>query len=279
MRIKLNVFFILFLFVSCIIGWLQQSLIMFASVLLHEFGHVLTAKKSGIKVYEVELMPFGGISRMGELSKLGGAAEAVVSAAGPVTSFVLSLTFSFFREYSGVLESACRYNLIICLFNLLPVIPLDGGRIARNLLCFLMGYRQATKILSSAGKIAAFLLLGFNIHMLAAGSKSGALIIAAVFIYIGALKEEKNSSYYYLFTGNNTKNAMIARGRIRKRFIKVQEDNLIRQIVNKFSPVTQCCVEVADAKGRHKRILSEEEIIKGLLQYGYDGKIAQIING
>lgn len=278
MRIKLNIFFILFLFVSCIIGWLQQSLIMFAGVIIHEFGHVLIAKKLRIKVYEVELMPYGGVSRMEELSKLGGIAEAVVSAAGPASSLILALTFGFFREYSEVLESVYRYNLIICLFNLLPVIPLDGGKIARNLLCFFIGYRQATKILASAGKITAFLLLVSNICMLAAGSRSGALIIAAVFLYLGALKEEKNSSYYYLFTGNNTKKTMIALGRIKKRFIKAQEDTPIRLVVNKFSPVTLCCVEVSDEVGRMNRMLSEDEIIEGFLKYGYDGRIGQITN-
>ena len=278
-RIKLNVFFILFLFASCLVGWGKQSLIMFASVMLHELGHVLAAKKLKIKVHEVELMPYGGVSRMEELSRLGGTAEAVVSAAGPATSLVLCLVFRIFSAYSWVFESAYRYNLIICLFNLLPVIPLDGGKITRNLLCFFIGYRQATKILSSAGKIAAFFLLGYNICMLAAGSRSVALIIAAVFIYIGALREEKNSSYYYLFTGNNTKNTMIAKERIRKRVIRVQEDTLIRLIVNKFSPAVLCCVEVTDGEGRAKRVLSEEEIMEGLLKYGYDGRIAQIING
>jgi len=278
-RIKLNVFFILFLFVSCIIGWLQQSLIMFASVILHEFGHVLTAKKLNIKVYEVELMPYGGVARMEELSKLGGAAEAVVSAAGPATSLALVLVSGFFRDYWGVFDIVFRYNLIICVFNLLPVIPLDGGKIARNLLCFFIGYRQATKILSSAGKLAAFLLAGYNVYMLAAGGRSGALIIAAVFIYIGALKEEKNSSYYYLFTGNSTKSIMTAQGMIRKRYIKVREDTPIKLAVNSFSPVTLCYVKVLDEKGAVKSIMSEDEIMKGFIKYGYDGKIGQILNG
>jgi stage IV sporulation protein FB len=58
-RIKLNVFFILFLFASYFVGWLQQSLILFMSVLIHELGHVLAAKKLKINVYEVELLPYG----------------------------------------------------------------------------------------------------------------------------------------------------------------------------------------------------------------------------
>ncbi|MDD4504366.1 MAG: site-2 protease family protein [Clostridiaceae bacterium] len=251
---------------------------MFASIILHELGHVLAAKKLKIKVYEVELMPYGGIARMEELSKFGGAAEAVVSAAGPAVSLVLALACSLFRDISEAFDSVFRYNLIICGFNLLPIIPLDGGKIARNLLVFFMGYRQATRILVLAGRAAAFLLLGYNIYLLTRGGKSAALIIAAIFIYIGTLKEEKFSSYYYLFTGNNAKSMLIEQGRIRKRFIKAQEDTRIRQVVNRFSPVTFCYVQVMDDSGKIKGVLSEDEIMRGFLKYGYDGKVGQIIN-
>lgn len=278
MRIKLNVFFILFLFASYVTGWLQQSLVLFASVLLHELGHVYAAKKLKIKVYEVELLPYGGVARMEELSKFGGVAEAVVSAAGPVTSFAIAGACYMLRDVSGWMELSGRYNLVICLFNLLPVIPLDGGKLARNLLVFFMGYRQATRLLVLAGRAAAFMLLGYNIYDIALGSRSASLIIAAVFLYIGTFREEKFSSYYYLFTGNNTKNMLIAQGRIRKRFIKVREDTRIRTVVNRFSPVTLCYVEVVGAEGETKRILSEDEIMKGFLVYGYDGRIRQISN-
>ncbi len=278
MRIKLNVFFILFLFASYFAGWLQQSLILFASVLLHELGHVFAAKKMGIQVYEVELLPYGGVARMEELSKFGGFAEALVSAAGPAISLVISGVFYLFRDFSELMVVGYSYNLIICVFNLLPIIPLDGGKLARNFMIFFMGYRQATRLLVLAGRAAAFILLGCNIYMLAEGSRSAALIIAAVFIYIGTVKEEKFSSYYYLFTGNSTKSKLIAQDRIRKRFIKTREDTRIRSVVNRFSPATLCYVQVVDGKGEIKRILSEDEIMKGFLHYGFDGRIRQIIN-
>lgn len=278
MRIKLNVFFILFLFASYFIGWLQQSLILFASVILHEFGHVLAAKKLKIEVYEVELLPYGGVARMEELSKFGGVAEAAVSAAGPAISFALALICNFLKVNSELFEAAFRYNLIICIFNLLPIIPLDGGKIARNIMVFFMGYRQATRVLALAGKAAAFILLGCNIYMIASGGRSAVLIIAAIFIYIGTVKEEKFSSYYYLFTGNSTKRMLIAKGRIRKRFIRVREDIPIRWVVNRLSPVTLCYVQVMDSTGEIKRILDEEEIMEGFLKFGYDGRIEQIVN-
>ena len=278
MRIKLNVFFILFLFASYFIGWLQQSLILFASVVLHEAGHVMTAKKLKIKVYEVELLPYGGVARMEELSKFGGSAEAVVSAAGPAVSLALALLCYFFSGFSELFEFAFGVNLVICAFNLLPVLPLDGGKIARNLMVFFIGFRQATRLLALLGKAAAFILLGINIQMLLSGGRSVALILAATFIYIGAAKEEKYSSYYYLFTGNSIKQTLTERDKIRKRFIKANEDTPISWVMNRLSPVTFCYVQIVDGSGGIKRILSEKEIMDGFLQYGYYGRIGQIIN-
>lgn len=278
MRIKLNLFFILFLFSSYFAGWLQQSLLLFASVLLHEAGHVVAARKLGIRVYEVELLPYGGVARMEELSKLGGAAEAVVAAAGPATSFLLAVVFKSFSGYSDIFDMAYRYNLIISAFNLIPVIPLDGGKIARNIMVYFIGYRQATRILSSAGKITALFIAGINLCRFASGNKSAALVITAVFIYLGTVREEKNSAFFYLFKGNSAKSQATAEGRIRKRFIKVSTDTPLKNAVNRFSPATLCCFEVLDDEGGISRILGEDEIMDGLLKYGYDGRIEQIIN-
>lgn len=276
MRIKLNLFFILFLFSSYFVGWLQQSLVLFGSVLLHELGHVWAARRLRLSVYEIELLPYGGVARMEELSKLGGTAEAAVAIAGPITSLAAAGMLYFFRDASQLIMLGCRFNLTLCLFNLLPVIPLDGGRLVRNIMIFFMGYRQATRLLILAGRAAAFFLVGYNIRMLVLGSRSVAFVIAAVFLYIGTLKEQKFSSYYYLLTGNNTKNLLTARGRIRKRMVKATEDTRITAVVNRFSPVTLCYVQVVDSKGAVKRVLSEEEVMKGLLRYGYDGRIRQI---
>lgn len=278
MRIKLNVFFILFLFASYFIGWLQQSLILFASVMLHEIGHVAAARSMGIKVYEVELLPYGGVARMEELSKYGGFAEASVAAAGPAVSLILSIAFYLLKGYSEIFVSLYSFNLVICLFNLTPVIPLDGGRIARNAMVYFMGYRQATRILSLAGKASAFVLASLNIRMFLGGSRSAALLLAAVFIYIGTIEEEKFSSYYYLFTGNSKKTMLTKKGKIRRRLIRLREDSSIKQAIDRLSPVTLCNAEVVDAEGHIKRILDEEEIMDGFLKYGYYGRIGQIIN-
>lgn len=276
MRIKLNLFFILFLFSSFFAGWLEQALILFSSVLLHELGHVYTAKRMKIQVYEVELLPYGGVARMEDLSKFGGFAEALVAAAGPITSGIIALSGFFLSGYSDFFSFCASYNLMICVYNLIPVHPLDGGRIARNMLIFFMGYRQATRILVIGGRLVSITLLACNIYFLKNGSKSVALLIAAVFIYIGTMKEERFASYYYLLVNNSRKSRMIREGKIRKRFIKARENVKIKQVVNQFSPVTLCFVHVLDSKGRIIRVLDEDEVVKGFMQYGYDGIIGQI---
>ena len=279
MRIKLNLFFILFLFISFISGWLEQSLILFVSVLLHEMGHVFAAKKMKIQVYDVELLPYGGVARMEDISKYGGYTEAIVAAAGPVTSGIIGLCCFFLSDYSYFFDLCASYNFILFAFNLLPVHPLDGGRIARNAMIFFMGYRQATRILATVGRIMAIVLLAYNTYLLARGSRSVALIITAVFIYIGTIKEERFTSYYYLLMRNNRKTMQIQKGDIKKRFIKAHEDVKIRLIINQLSPVTFCYVSVLDCNGRMIKVLNEDEVIEGFMEYGYEGTIGQIIRG
>jgi len=275
-RIKLNLFFILFLFFSFLSGWLEQSAVLFASVLIHELGHVYIARKLRIKVYEVELLPYGGVARMEDIAKFGGFAEAVVAAAGPAVSGLIALTCSFLSGYSEFFSFCSRCNFVIFIFNLMPVHPLDGGRIARNLLAFFMGYRQATRLLATGGRLMAIMLLCFNIYLIAKGGKSAAILIAAVFIYIGTMREERFASYFFLLMSNNKKSKLIQEGKIKKRFITVNENAKIRAVVNKFSPVTQCFINVIDKNGRLIRVLDEETVVKGFIKLGYDGIIGQI---
>ncbi|MGE5629553.1 MAG: M50 family metallopeptidase [Caulobacteraceae bacterium] len=276
MRIKLNPFFILFLFTSFMAGWLVQSLALFASVLLHELGHVYIARIMKIEVYEVELLPYGGVARMEEIAKFGGFAEAAVAVAGPVTSGLIALVCYFFSDISALIAFCARCNLIIGIFNLVPVLPLDGGKIARNLLFFFMGYKQATSMLVLAGRFASIALLAYNIYALKSGGKSAALMITAVFIYIGTIKEERFASYYYLLMNNSRKTRMVTRGKIRKRVVKAYEHTKIREVINYFSPVTICTVYVIDLEGNTLRALDETAVINGFLECGYEGIMGQV---
>lgn len=271
-RIKWNMFFILFLFVSVYTGLVVQSVTIFFSVILHELGHAIVAKRLGVKVEEIELFPFGGVARMEDITKYGGYLEAYIGAAGPAVSGFIALVGAALAGRIPFFESVYQYNFILFTFNLLPALPLDGGRIIRNLLMRHMSYKQSTKAMVLSGRLAAIALVCYNIILIYQGSFSVAYIGTAIFIYLGCHKEMKYCSYFYLLHKNNYK---IGKN-IKSRNIYVYEDTEVRFAVNQLSPGANCVICVVDHTDRILYKLLETDVMDALLKYGYDSKIGDI---
>ena len=276
MRIKINLSFILFLFLSFYLGYYQYILIIFISVLLHELGHSYTAKLLGIDVYEVQLFPFGGIAIMENITKYGGYKEIIISIAGPIVSLVIGMFFFYCNSFFIYSSLVYKYNFALFLFNLLPALPLDGGRIVRNLLLYKTSYKKATKIMTINGKILANILVLLNIRYLLIGSRSISLIISGIFIFFGAIKEERNSSYVSLLNRNNKKLRMINKKGFSYRIIKVSGETYIKSIVDQFSPINACRIQVYDERGSFLAELCEADIMNAFLKNGYYSKVKDI---
>jgi stage IV sporulation protein FB len=278
-RIKLNLFFILFLFASFYTGYINQSIIIFISVLLHEIGHGIIAKLLGIKVEEIELFPYGGVAKMEDITKYGGYTEALIAVAGPAVSGIIAAIGAILSKQNEVFNTISQFNFILMSFNILPALPLDGGRILRNIMLHYMSYKQATKMMVISGRIIAIALVLYNIVIIYRGNTSAAYIIIGVFIYMGCHKEMKYCSYYYLLHKNNYKKAHSGKRRLRTRIINVHPDTMIRFAANQFSPSTVCKVHLLDASGQVIKVLSEADIMDAFLKYGYDSKVEQIKDG
>jgi Zn-dependent protease len=136
-------------------------LLVFASVLLHELGHAVVARKLGVHVAGIELSFFGGAAKMVQLPRTA-THEALIAAAGPAVSVVLgvvglglgTLTHSTLLSWLGYT------NFIIAAFNLIPALPMDGGRILRALLTRRMDFVRAT---DAAVTVARVVAIGFAI--------------------------------------------------------------------------------------------------------------------
>ena len=140
-------------------------LLVFGSVLLHELGHAVVARRLGVHVAGIELSFFGGAAKMVQLPRTA-THELLIAAAGPVVSLVLgglglglgALTHSTFFAWLG------WTNLIIAGFNLIPALPMDGGRILRALLTRRMDFVSATDASVTVARVVAiaFAIIGLT---------------------------------------------------------------------------------------------------------------------
>ncbi|MCA9836427.1 MAG: site-2 protease family protein [Trueperaceae bacterium] len=137
---------------------------LFTSVLIHELGHAVIARIYGVETKEITLWFLGGLARFDDMPKQKGA-EAITAIAGPITSILLAGVFwLLFRtpHNSAALAFVLGYlmttNAALAIFNLLPALPLDGGRVLRSLLALRMPYIRATNVAGIVSRIIAILL-------------------------------------------------------------------------------------------------------------------------
>ncbi|WP_254545471.1 site-2 protease family protein [Halomarina pelagica] len=193
---------------------------LFASVLLHELGHSLVARRFGFPIASITLWLFGGIAQLSEMPE-DWKQELYIAVAGPIVSIALGvglyLLFAVIPP-GGAVVSALLFvvgylaitNLALAAFNLLPGFPMDGGRVLRALLARTRSYARATQIAAEVGKTFAILLglfglfAGFNIF----------LVGVAFFIYIGASSEAQQTLMKAAFEGVRVRDIMTPRERL-----------------------------------------------------------------
>jgi len=155
---------------------------LFASVVLHELGHALVARKYDLSIRGITLFIFGGVAEMTEEAK-SAKAEFFVAIGGPVVSLVLALLFRGANAFlplptavAGVVSYLGLINTVVLVFNLIPAFPLDGGRVLRAALWhFGKSMRRATRIASTIGSGFGWVLIGMGALQLLAGSLIGAI--------------------------------------------------------------------------------------------------------
>jgi Zn-dependent protease len=146
----------------------------FCSLLLHELGHALRARREGIEIEGITLWLFGGVARFKGAFRSAGA-EFRVAIAGPLVSLALGVLFVLLtlthppQAVGGVLAWLGYINLTLLVFNLLPALPLDGGRVLRAVLWHIKGdLARATRTAADVGRGFGYLFIAagvFSVHL------------------------------------------------------------------------------------------------------------------
>ncbi|MCF7889712.1 site-2 protease family protein [Candidatus Bipolaricaulota bacterium] len=170
---------------------LFAALTLFVGVTIHELGHSIFAMRYGVKIESITLYVLGGVAQLEEIPTRPGE-EAKMALAGPVTSFILGGIFWLLLTVLDPGQAVPRFmlgflfyvNVAVGIFNLIPALPLDGGRILRSLLSLKTSHYKATEISTRVSKFLAvamgiYGLLVFNLF----------LIVIAFFIYLGVTSE------------------------------------------------------------------------------------------
>ena len=201
---------------------LQFILAVMICVLLHELGHLLAAKKFGIKTNKIVLLPVGGISTV-EKTSSSPKEEFLITIAGPLVNVIIAMILFFVipvRDYisydlgqyfMALSDFSVRtflfflfiVNVALAVFNMIPAFPLDGGRIMRAVLDIKLTHARATRVAASIsnGIAIILLLLGLLVNPL--------LVFLSLFLLIGSFSENKTVHQIGLLKGYKVRDAML----------------------------------------------------------------------
>jgi Zn-dependent protease/CBS domain-containing protein len=196
------------------------ALMLFVSVLLHEFGHSLVALAYHIPVRRIRLMFFGGVAEIGD-EPTSATAEFRIAIAGPLVSFALAGLFYLayaalsvtgaLVPVTALLGYLALINLTLAVFNLIPGFPLDGGRVLRAAIWGITGdMRRSTRIAVGVGRVIAFAMVGAGLFQILVGSIANGLwtMFIGFFLQQAGAAEWRSQSIRDLLAGRTVGQVM-----------------------------------------------------------------------
>lgn len=190
------------------------AILLFVFVLIHEIAHSYVAKLNNIKISDITLYLFGGVSAMEEIPR-NPRIELAVAVVGPLSSILIGIVCAAAfvalpavradPVWGSMLFLMAYLNILLGLFNIIPAFPMDGGRVFRAVLAMAMPYVAATKWAVFVGKLFAYFLGILGLFM---GLSGIWFIIIAFFIYIAAGEEERSTVTSVLLEGVKVRDIM-----------------------------------------------------------------------
>ena len=271
LRLRVHPAFPMMLMMSIAGGGGAHALSLMLALLFHEGCHALAAHALGIRVLEIELLPFGGAARLEDLWGLRPGQLIAVALAGPFGSMlllfaalllpsVLWLSDEFVRAFASA-------NLTILLLNLLPALPLDGGRVLCGLLSRKLGGARAAKIGIVMGRLLAVGLAGYTIWcFFSVGHFEPAPLLCAVFLIASARRERMAAGSAALLSMMDRQGEMASEEALPLRWLAASEGTKLRALLLKLQPRALYRVAVYDQNMRLRGVLDEAAIVDAALR-------------
>lgn len=279
-RVSINLFFVLILLSAIVAGFQGDMLASISALAIHESAHIFLAKVMGIKIEELEFLPFGGRMKL-LFDEETIEAEMITVLAGPMANFaVAGLLLIFIGENvisRQIAEKLIKYQLTLGFFNILPALPLDGGRIFVLWLSQHVNYIEAVRIASTMGKVLALVLLSVAIGGLFFGKSFINFLLIGVFLFIQGTKESKDAPLIFMRQLTKKKENLFKRGYMQTETLVVMEWMKLKSILYLFIPQKYFLVYILDKDMHIKKYFTETEIFDIIVEKGLDIRIRELL--
>lgn len=267
-----NLLFFLLIIIYCIYGDVLKTIYFFSFIVIHECAHYLILRYYKIDIKKIELYPFGGKLTY-NYKYVDRASEICIYAAGPAANILLGFVLYVMNVDTFYINA----NFFLALLNLIPVLPLDGGRILRSFLINHIPYEKATNILCKAAYLLSFVMVVCSINKSVLFKGNISLCIFAVFISIAAYKENKTSIYMFMRDIAYKKEILLKKRTMNLRIITALKNNSIKETYKKFLYGQYHIVYVMNEDLTKYTPITETQIFNAALKYGLNCTLDDVV--
>lgn len=283
MRVEVHWLFLLILVGASLVGYHVEALIMVGSLLAHELAHLMVAWVLGLEVEELIFTPFGGMARLDTTLETDPQAETSVALAGPFQSFFLAGLAGFLMGGELFDQAYVRFffevNANLAFFNLIPALPLDGGRALRGLLAQRYGYRRATGWMFGLGRLCGAAMVGAALVVLV---RSGSLFVTplagGLFLVLGAGREVDEAMYRSYRQFLLKRERLASRRVMQAEQLVVVEGTRIGEVLEHLAARRYHLVLVVDPALRPVGTLHEAELMDAFQEIGPHATVEQVLD-
>jgi stage IV sporulation protein FB len=278
-RLKINIILIFAVAAMAVLGMWDTLLYFVPALLLHEGTHILAAGACGIIIEDMELLPFGCSAKVKSFTGLPPVKEIFVAAAGPAANMVAAAGVYFFDKYCVPISWAkplIAANLMLAAINLLPALPLDGGRILRAVLSKYVGNKRATKASAWMGVVFSVIIAALCVYFAVGGYFNYSMLLMAAFLLYAAIKEIKSAPYTLIRDITGKKELIETRHAVHVRAFASMGSERLRDVLRELDAGRYNLIYVLDRDMKVEYELSEADILDGILKHGMDVSLRSI---
>ncbi len=274
----MDLFVIFVIPATLILGFAGEYLIVFISIVLHELGHILAAVIMNFKVYSLNILPIGLCAQIdfvpGSFLK-----RIFVYTAGPLTNLIIvillmsSLQINT-QSYSGFLISI---NVYLAFFNLLPTLPLDGGRIVNEIIAGKVGFFKAGRYMRKLSLVLSISLVIAGIVQITGSKHNYSLLSIGIYIMFLLRSGEGSEAIMNLKHIFYRRARLLKKGLYPARVIVAMEKTCLGEVIKNMDFDRFHLVHILDADLKLIKVLTEQDVIEAMLSYGTEFTLKDLL--
>jgi len=278
--IKINMTLIPITLLMYLNEYIIEFSMLFLILTVHEIAHLIFSLINKVKVKELNIFPLGAIIKFEYPLGIDPIKEIIISLAGPIVNMILFIvSYILFINFTHInlLDLFVEINFMLFIVNILPILPLDGGRVLRALLYMHGGFKFAHKTIGVIGKISLMIL--FIVGLLYVKDIFEIIMLSFIIMYLAKAATAENEMAAFILTRSmiRKKIQLKSKAMMKTHFLIVLEGTKLKSILDIILPHKYNIIFIIDEEGNFLGNISEECFFDGIIKRGINEKIERLL--